>query len=50
MLKDEHTAIESYQWLLHHMSQIKKEMKEHGDSNYARISNCNPKLLITNKP
>ena len=39
MLKDEHTAIESYQWLLHHMSQIKKEMKEHGDTNYARISN-----------
>ena len=29
---------ESYEWLLDHLSQIKREMRAHGDSNYAHIS------------
>ncbi len=38
MLNDEQTAAESYEWLLDHLSQIKREMRAHGDSNYAHIS------------
>lgn len=43
MLNNEHTDDEPYLWLLCHLYQIKEEMKEHGDSNYAHIGN-----IITN--